>query len=97
MRLKGIVAEWHYLKDNAGEPQIVPFDKLNSNERDRYSRIAANELSHLMAGYLSNKGSITKLIRGCIRGFVNAHGLELNKDNAEILVKRIISQLRNPS
>ncbi len=95
LRLKEIVAQWYYLKDETKDMQIVPFRELNSNVRDRYSRIAAGQLQQLMAGYLSNKGSITKLIRGCIKDFINAHSIELNRDNAESLVKRIISQLRS--
>ena len=94
MRLKEVIAEWHYLKEEIREQRIVPFAELNSNVRDRYFRTAYNELPHLVASYLGNRGAITKLIRGCIRNFINAHGVELNKGNAESLVKRITSQLR---
>ena len=94
MRLKEIVAEWHYLKDKERESQIVPFNDLNSNARDQYFRLAYRELPHLMASYLGNRGGLTKLIRGCIQSFVAAHGMEINKSNAESLTKRIVSQLR---
>jgi len=92
MRLKEIIAEWYYLKDSSNS---VPFAKQDSNVRDFYHKIAGGEIPSLVSSYFSNRGVVTKIIRGCIQGFVNAHGVQLTKENSESLVKRIISQIRN--
>jgi len=92
MRLKEIIAEWCYLKDYSNS---VPFTKQDSNIRDFYHKIAGVAIPRLMSSYLGNRGITTKIIRCCIQDFVNAHGVELTKENSESLTKRIISQLRN--
>ena len=92
MRLKEIIAEWYYLKDSSNS---VPFVKQDSNIRDFYHKIAGDEIPRLVSSYLGNKGAVAKIIRGCIQNFVNAHGIELTKENSESLTKRIISQIRN--
>src|SRR3972149_6061211 len=93
MRLKEIVAEHLYLEATNYNP-ICPFVEQDSNVRDFYCRLAADKLPHLLSGYFRGKGYLTKLIRGCIRDFINAHQVILNEDNSESLVKRIVSNLR---
>lgn len=92
MRLKNMIAEWLYLKDCVSE-SIIPFDKQNSNVRDGYCRKAVVEIPNLLSGYISNRGWLGKLIRGCIRDFINAHGVELSAENYNSLAKRIISRI----
>ncbi|KKM70073.1 hypothetical protein LCGC14_1444370 [marine sediment metagenome] len=94
MRLKEIIAEHLYLIDTSYSPE-VKFKEQDSNVRDFYYRAATDVIPQIIAGYLSSKGYLTKLIRGCVRDFINSHEVTLNKENSESLVKRIISNLRN--
>ncbi len=57
MRIKEIIAEWHYLKDMKDNP-VIPFCEQESNVRDAYFRIAGAELPQLLGGYFGNKGGI---------------------------------------
>lgn len=93
MRLIEIIAEWSYIKDVDDKP-LTLFSEQDSNVRDFYFREAYNQIPGLVAGYLRNDGDITKRIRGCVKSFSDAHGTKLTKENAESLVKRIISNLR---
>ena len=93
MRLKRVIAEWYYLKDTHNAP-VVPFDEQDSNVQDFYSRIATNEIPKLLHGYISNHGWLGNVVRGCIRDFINAHGVQLNGQNYNSLAKRIISRIK---
>lgn len=90
--LRRIIAEWFYLKENK---LGIPFDEQDSNIQDYYCRIAKNKIPQLVAGYWRKEGIFVKIVRGSIRSFINSHGLELNKENSESLVKRIVSGMRN--
>lgn len=93
MRLKEIVAEWHYIKDADNKPEIS-FDKQDSNVRDFYFRIAVKELPTLLGGYFGNGNKLANLIRGCILNFIDAHGNTITKQNYDSLAKRITSNIR---
>ena len=94
MRLKRLVAEYLYLKEHS---DIDLFDQASSNTQDYYCRTACQEIPALLHGYISNRGWLGKLVRGCIRDFINVHGVELNKDNFNSLAKRIISRIKGQS
>jgi len=91
MRLKRLIAENMYLKEHTN---VTPFDKADSNTQDRYCRLASAEIHPILHGYIGSRGWLGKLVRGCIRDFVNAHGVELNNENFNSLAKRIISRLK---
>ncbi len=91
MRLKRLIAEYIYLKEHTN---TVPFDETDSNIQDRYCRLASAKIYPMLHGYISNGGWLGKLVRSCIRDFINTHGVELNNQNFNSLAKRIISQLK---
>jgi len=90
MRLKRLIAEYLYLKENTS---ITPFEKTSSNKQDAYCRAANQEIPALLHGYISSRGWLGNLVRGCIQEFMNAHGTLLTKQNYDSLAKRIISKL----
>ncbi len=93
MRLKRSIAELLYLRDNRS-PNILPFDKQGSNIQDSYCKAALREIPSLLSGYISNRGWLGHLIRGCIIDFINTHGQVLNKQNYDSLAKRIVSRVK---
>ena len=96
MRLKEVVAECFYLRDELSEGRVpVDFAQRDSNTRDLYYRRAGEELPQMLAGYLSLSMPLARVIRGSARCFVLSHGVELNSANVESLVKRIIKTLSN--
>lgn len=93
MKLVAIIAEGIYLQDKGDKS--ISFSNQDSNTRDFYFRIARDKLPQLLAGYLSNKSFIARVVRGSIKSFIVAHGSNLTNDNRESLTKRILSNIRH--
>ncbi len=93
MRLVEIVAEHYYMKDCDGRPWTSLLGQ-DSNVRDYYFGIAYREIPALISSYISQHGWLGKLVRGCIRSFINAHGVTLDRSNCESLAKRIVREIQ---
>ena len=91
MKLKRVIAEYLYLKNNSS---ILSFGETCSDTQDYYCRAASREIFPLIASYVSSKSWFSRIIKGSIQEFINAHGVNLNLQNCNSLSKRIVSQVK---
>jgi len=93
MKLREIIAEHLYLIDTEYKPEVL-FSKQDSNTRDDYHKLASREIPHILAGYLSSKGNLHKIIHGAVKGFITSHN-ELTSSNMGSLTRRIVQAIKN--
>lgn len=89
MKLTELVARGLYSQTNLNEP----FDKLDSNIKDFYSRCARNEIPKLMCGYFKRGGKLDNAIKGAIIDANNSHSFGLTDININSICKRITRQM----